>query len=208
MESSRRPLKSRSQPWARALASGLARAHCNPNLISTAGLMFAAAGACCFCGTRITVGKSRGALFVAAVACVQMRLLCNLLDGMVAVEGGMKTRGGDLFNELPDRPADLLFLVGAGIAVHDAALGWAAGAFAILTAYMRAFGASLGKGQDFSGPMAKQQRMFFLTLGGLASAVEVMLNAPLRALPIALWIIVIGGALTSARRVARLWRAV
>ena len=54
--------------------------------------------------------------FVATAACVQLRLLCNLLDGMVAIEGGKSTPTGALFNEIPDRLADALFLVPLGYA--------------------------------------------------------------------------------------------
>jgi hypothetical protein len=38
-------------------------------------------------------------LLLIGIAGMQLRLLCNLLDGMVAIEGGMKGKAGDLFNE-------------------------------------------------------------------------------------------------------------
>jgi len=38
--------------------------------------------ACLFFATN------RTALFVVAAICIQLRLLCNLLDGLMAVEGG------------------------------------------------------------------------------------------------------------------------
>lgn len=103
----------------------------------------------------------------------------NLLDGLVAVEGGMGTRTGPLFNEIPDRLADLLVLVPAGYAISWVAwapeLGWAAGALALLIAYARLLGGSLGQEQSFAGPMAKQQRMFALTTACIASAIEAVL---------------------------------
>jgi phosphatidylglycerophosphate synthase len=46
---------------------------------------------------------------VATAACIQLRLLCNLLDCMVAIEGGKSAPTGALFNEMPDRFADPLF---------------------------------------------------------------------------------------------------
>ena len=45
---------------------------------------------------------------VLAAGCIQLRLLCNLLDGLVALEGGRKGKAGDLFNEAPDRYADVV----------------------------------------------------------------------------------------------------
>ena len=59
--------------------------------------------------------------FVLAAVCVQLRLLCNLLDGMVAIEGGKQSPTGMLYNEFPDRVADSLFLVALGYA---AGCGW------------------------------------------------------------------------------------
>ena len=49
-----------------------------------------------------------------------------------------------------------------------APLGWAAAVLAVLTAYVRVLGGSLGLTQHFIGPMAKQHRMFTLTLGDAA----------------------------------------
>src|SRR5207237_9019762 len=102
-------------------------------------------------------------LFLAAAVCIQLRLLCNLFDGMVAVEGGFRTKSGEIYNELPDRFADALIFVGAGYSLSTwatlPALGWAAAVLAVITAYVRTLGASVGAAQYFIGPMAKQQRM-------------------------------------------------
>jgi hypothetical protein len=87
-------------------------------------------------------GLGRAAALILAVACIQLRLLCNLLDGMVAVEQGLATPTGPIWNELPDRLADVFFLVGAGYGAQAAgfqagvALGWSAAALALLTAYV------------------------------------------------------------------------
>ena len=98
------------------------------------------------------------ALLVAAAA-IQLRLLCNLVDGMLAVEG-FSSKAGDIYNDLPDRVSDVLILVGAGYSARDLAyapaLGWCAAVLAVLTAYVRVLGGSLGVTQHFVGPMAKQ----------------------------------------------------
>ena len=89
-----------------------------------------------------------------------MRLLANLLDGMVAVQANKASLLGEVFYEVPDRLSDLFILVGLGYAAQGIpTVGGLAATGAILTAYVRAFGASLGLGQDFRGPMAKPQRM-------------------------------------------------
>ena len=132
---------------------------------------------------------------------VQLRLLCNMMDGLVAVEGGLKSKAGDLFNEAPDRIEDVVLLVAAGYACGHAELGWCCAVLAVATAYFRALGASLGFGQDFRGPCAKPHRMAILTLGLFASLVKV--SVPF--LLIALWVIAVLTVLTIARRITRIY---
>ena len=171
----RRPLKSRSYAWVRRFAAALVRAKITPNGISIFGVVLAIIGfAILWTISRGWLPASLGLLL--AAVCVQGRLMCNMMDGLVAVEGGLKSKGGDLFNEIPDRIEDALFLAGAGIACGHVALGLLASVLAVFTAYVRAFGASLGQGQDFCGPLAKPQRMFFLTAGLLAAAIDALCN--------------------------------
>jgi phosphatidylglycerophosphate synthase len=199
MNESRRPLKTREAGWAKALAMWLARRGVSPNTISVAGIFIAMVGGGALYDTRYNV-PLRPLLFFAGAAAIQFRLLCNMLDGMVAVEGGLKGRAGDLFNEAPDRVEDVVLLVGAGFAVNMPWLGWMAATTAVLTAHVRALGASLGKGQDFSGPLAKPHRMFVLTVGCLG---EMIFRGALEG---ALWVIAGGAAFTAGRRLVRLYQ--
>lgn len=198
-DANRRPLKTRSRRWAQALASTLVRMRSSPNGISVAGVVIALIGG----ATLATFGRNGlpgwVVLFAGAV-CIQMRLLCNMLDGLVAVEGGLKSKAGDLFNELPDRIEDTALLVGAGYACGQIELGWVCAALALFTAYVRALGASLGQGQDFCGPGAKPHRMFFLTVGCLGAL------AHFPALMWALWLIAALTSITVIRRTLRLYR--
>ena len=206
--SARRTLATRNRTWPRALARALGRAGVRPNAVSVAGVVFAAAAAGAFLlvpgGTRQTSATA----LVAAAAAIQLRLLCNLLDGLLAVEEGFKTATGDLYNELPDRLADVVILVGAGYSIRNLPggvdLGWAAAVAALLTAYIRALGGSLGLPQDFRGPMAKPHRMFTLTVAALAAAIESALGTGQQALRAGLIVIVAGSIVTSWRRTSRL----
>jgi len=113
----------------------------------------------------------RGILWLVAALMVQARLIANLLDGMVAMEGGKATAEGELYNEVPDRISDALIFIGAGYSVIGiGVLGWAAALVAMFVAYVRAIGASVSAGQVFVGPMAKPHRMALMTLSGLALA--------------------------------------
>ncbi len=196
----RRPLRSRNSRWAPVLALRLARAGVTANVISVAGVVFAAAG-----GAAFALASSGWAWLVGA-AFVQLRLVCNLLDGLVAVEGGRKGKAGDLFNEVPDRFADTLFLACAGHGAGFPVLGWVCAALAIFTAYVRAFGASLGKGQDFCGPCAKPHRMFLLTVTSLAVFGCWLAGVVCDVARYGLLTIAVLTALTAARRIARLYR--
>ena len=79
------------------------------------------------------IPRNLSALILAAAFC-QARLICNLLDGMVAVEGGKREPSGPFWNEFPDRVADILILAGAGLGLGNPALGFAAAAFAMSAA--------------------------------------------------------------------------
>lgn len=139
---------------------------------------------------------------------IQLRLLCNLLDGMVAIEGGFKTRTGEIFNELPDRFADVFILIGAAYSVREfpclRELGWAAAVLAVITAYVRALGTSMGAGQHFVGPMAKPHRMAAMTVACLIAALAPLWNPFSLAIPLALAIVVLGCLITIARRLHRI----
>lgn len=205
----RRPLATRQAGWARALAAALARRRVAPNAISAASVLSAAGGAACLAlWTRVEAPWS-SLLLVGAAAGIQLRLLCNLLDGMVAVEGGLRSPTGDMWNEVPDRVADALLIAAAGYGVaalpHAVELGWLATALALLTAYVRALGGQLGVPGRFEGPMAKPHRMATLTAAALAAAVATPWwpQAPWL-LYAALALIALGAALTSARRLARI----
>jgi phosphatidylglycerophosphate synthase len=207
--SARRPLKTRGTRWAQALARGLAVRGVSPNGISIASLIFAVLGAVALLAAPTAGPGAQAVLYLLAAACVQLRLLCNLLDGMVAVEGGLGSASGPVYNELPDRLADPLFLVPAGYAtglVLGPELGWLAGVLALLTAYVRTLGASLGLPQDFRGPMAKPHRMAALTAGLVAAALVVPFGWDGPLLALALVLIVLGTCWTALRRTATLVR--
>ena len=198
----RRPLKSRSYAWVRRFAAVLVRAKVTPNGISIFGVVLAIFGfAILWTIARGWLPASLGLLL--AAVCVQGRLMCNMMDGLVAVEGGLKSKGGDLFNEIPDRIEDALFLAGAGIACGHVVLGLIASVLAVFTAYVRAFGASLGQGQDFCGPCAKPHRMFLLTVGMLAQAIGALCNFTGNILAWMLTFIAAGTAATAVRRIIR-----
>jgi phosphatidylglycerophosphate synthase len=167
----RRPLKAAKPPGPGTWSRILAQVGVSPNMISflsmvVAGLSLAAA---------VLAGRegSRALIVLAAVG-IQLRLICNLIDGMVAVEYGKKSKTGDLWNDVSDRVADVLIILGAAALAGDrpfaAELAWANGVLAVLTAYLRVLGAASKSPHYYICPMAKPHRMALLTVAFLVEA--------------------------------------
>lgn len=146
----------------------------------------------------LLANNSAGMIFCALG--IQARLICNLLDGMVAIEGGKKSSVGQIYNEFPDRIADSILIVALGYAIEVPWLGWIGALVAALTAYVRVFGGSLGLAQDFRGPMAKQHRMAVMTIACVIGAIEWYFLRTRYALTAAAYIIAIGSVATCATR--------
>ena len=206
----RRPIASRDRRVWQKVAAFLAARQVSPNAISVAGLVAGTAAGLFLAATRFAEGDWRQrALWLAAAASMQLRLVANLLDGMVALASRKASRLGELYNELPDRVSDAAVMIGAGYAVGGLPiLGYIAACVAITTAYVRAVGKTAGAANLFIGPMAKPQRMFVLTLVALLMAAVPRnwqlcwgdQHAGLPALGLAL--IIVGGLLTVRRRLA------
>lgn len=207
----RRPLKVRDAAFARRLAQRLAETKVSPDAVSATSVAFAAlGGALLMTAGGLDGWLFRGLVLLLAAACIQARLLCNLLDGLVAIEHGRGGTAGPIWNELPDRVADVLLLAGAGYGVQTAgvdggaAVGWIAAVLAVLTAYVRELGRGLGQPADFSGPMAKQQRMAVLTAFCVISVVEPLWRGHGQVLFCGLLVVLAGTLVTVARRTRNL----
>lgn len=201
----RRPLTSRNSAWASAAARLCLKVGLSPNAISVVSIFFAVAAALFFYLTSITTGSQLRWCFVAGALMVQGRLLCNLLDGMVAIEGGKKTKSGEVYNELPDRIADPIILIGAGYCIGtQPLLGWLAAVMALLTAYVRALGVSAGASQQFCGPMAKPHRMATITVAAIVQAMLPRNDFAYAVMNYALALICVGCVVTIIRRTSRI----
>jgi phosphatidylglycerophosphate synthase len=171
--------------------------------ISAAGMALGIAAGFALTATSHLEPPWAGAAWLAAAAWIQLRLLANMLDGMVAVEGGRKSKAGPLWNEIPDRVSDSAALVGAGYAAGGIPeFGYSAALLAMLTAYIRAIGALNHAGEAFLGWFSKPRRMFFLTLACLAGAAGFARYST----PAVLALIAVGSAWTCMQRLAWIGR--
>jgi phosphatidylglycerophosphate synthase len=169
----RRPIASRDTRLAQAISHRLATWRVSPNQISVLGLLFSVGAAACFWGTASETGPMVRVLWFAGALGIQLRLLCNLFDGMVALERGIASPVGELYNEVPDRVSDALTLVGLGAALGGSlGWGWAAALVAVFVAYTRSVVAQAGAPVDFRGPLAKAQRMALVTVAAVYLALR------------------------------------
>lgn len=177
----RRPLKSRGTQWAKVTAKILAKSGLTPNMISLLSVVMAMLSFACFYHVQESPW-----LMILGAGFIQLRLLCNLIDGMVAIEYQQSTPTGELYNDVPDRFADIVIILGVGHGLENLAQGaygsylyyfqpmtvaWLGSLMAVITAYVRVLGKSMGTKGYFLGPQAKPHRMFVLTLVSLMTAV-------------------------------------
>jgi phosphatidylglycerophosphate synthase len=201
--SDRRPIAARNLGITQRTAAWLVARGASADGISLAGMGAGLVAGLALAGTAWWPDAARPLWLLGALG-VQLRLLANLLDGMVAIGRGIASPAGELFNEVPDRVSDSAVFLGLGIAAGSPALGLAAALAAMATAYVRAVGKAAGAPSDFRGPMAKQHRMALVTgLAVLCAVLPFAWTAPLPA--IALWVIVVGSLVTTWRRLSGAW---
>ena len=200
----RRPIAARGWRVSQVITRWLIRCNASPNAISIAGMFFALLAGIIFALTD----QSKWFFLVGAVL-VLLRLLANMFDGMVAVDGKKVSPVGELYNEVPDRISDAAILIGFGYALgSNLVLGYVAACAALFVAYVRAMGKAAGARNDFCGPMAKQQRMAMVIVvsmiaGFVPATWELSWNGfGLPALGLAL--IILGSIATTVRRLNRI----
>jgi phosphatidylglycerophosphate synthase len=207
----RRPIAAREWSVFQCMARRLADRGVAPNTISTFSMVFGVSAGAALAATS-WAGDWARLFWLLAAGGIQLRLLANMLDGMVAIAAGKTSPLGELFNEAPDRVSDAAILIGLGYAAGgQPALGYLAAIVAILTAYVRALGKVAGAPQEFCGPMAKQQRMFTITVLALFCGLTPAAWQPLWGEPpawglaaITLGIIIAGSVATIMRRLSRI----
>ena len=175
-----------------------------PNSISLASLGFSTLAAITIWYASREQGMYAALLWHVAALAILLRLLANMLDGMVAVATGTQSRLGDLFNELPDRISDGLILTAMGCAIDVGnTLGLLASLAAFLAAYVRLLGNQIGVQNLFCGPLAKQQRMTIAIALCLSRSLLPVVLAE-RLWLAGLWCLIAGTTLTVVRRLYRI----
>ncbi|UYB51964.1 CDP-alcohol phosphatidyltransferase family protein [Xanthomonas sp. AM6] len=210
-----RPTVSERRAQRRArLATALRARGATPNGLSWSALGFAVLAALMFALAWREPPRAAAGLLVLAAFGLQGRLLCNRLDGLMARQAQMVGRAGAVYNDAPDRLSDVLVCLGVGYGLQHvlswgAELGWAAALLCVGTAYVRMLGLACGVSEPVQGPMARVQRMHWLSLAALLAAAALLLQRSAIAQTIvvlALALLVAGAVLTLAIRLRAIVR--
>ncbi len=199
----RRPIATRELAISQRVAGWLVAQGVSANAISVEGMVCGVLAGVALAATQFVPEPLRAWCWGLGAIFIQLRLLANMLDGMVAVRSGQASRVGELYNEIPDRISDAATLIGFGYAFgSNPVLGFVAACLAVFVAYVRSMGKVAGAHQEFCGPMAKPQRMAVATLAAILCAIfpqAIAYHLP----AITLGVIIIGSVITAVRRLNR-----
>ncbi|MFV2062494.1 MAG: CDP-alcohol phosphatidyltransferase family protein [Chloroflexota bacterium] len=149
-------------------------------------------------GLLLALSDSMPLLLLIAPFVAALRLMLNLLDGLVARRTGTAHPMGELLNELADRVSDTFFIGGlAFVAAVGPLLALAAVIAALLASYVGITARALGAPRQYGGVMSKPGRMIAISI---AAPLSFVMAAPWPLL-VATWIILLGSLLTLAQRI-------
>jgi len=170
------------------VGEGLHRARVHPDALTILGLAFSVA-------TAFLIAQGRLGLAVIGVVATGVP---DILDGTVARHSGKAGPRGAFFDSVVDRVSDAVLLGGvawhlAGESAYLPMLAFAAVALSMLISYERAKAEGLGftaKG----GLMERAERLVLLAVG-----------LALDLLVLALWVMIVLGAITAIQRFLKVW---
>jgi len=154
------------QKLLRPVMRALAKNRVTPNAVTLAALLGSF-------GVGVLVVAGRDSALVLGVLPVWLfvRMALNAIDGMMARELGMSSDVGAVLNEAGDVLSDIFLYF--PLAAWEAGASGAVVVFvlvAVLTEFCGVLGKALGADRDYSGPMGKSDRAFFVGALALGTA--------------------------------------
>jgi len=187
-------LKPASQALVRPLERLVVRTGVSADVLTLLAVPVAALGGVC-----LALSDAGPWLLLAVPLLAALRLVLNLLDGMVARSTGSIHPMGEVWNELGDRLADSLFIGGLVFVPRvDSWLALGAVAAALLASYAGITSRAAGASRQYGGVMSKPGRMVAL---GIAAPVAFVTGDSVW-LSIAAVLILVGSLITLGQRVA------
>ncbi|KRV50346.1 CDP-diacylglycerol--glycerol-3-phosphate 3-phosphatidyltransferase [Wenjunlia vitaminophila] len=180
-------------------ATMLVRAGVSPDMVTAVGTVGVAAGALVF--------YPRGTFFLGTLV-ITLFVFSDLLDGTMARQVGRSSRWGAFWDSSLDRVGDaavfgglLMWFAGKGDDLLLAAVTLFCLASGQVVSYTKARAESLGLKCDVSGLIERADRMVItLVLTGLSGLHEYGVPYIDWLLPIALWVVAVGSAITLWQR--------
>ncbi|WP_129116756.1 CDP-alcohol phosphatidyltransferase family protein [Halegenticoccus tardaugens] len=134
-----------------------------PNGVSVIAFGFAAAAGVAFAlATPLWYAVGAGFVFVNG--------WLDLLDGALAREQGVASKGGDLLDHVLDRYADVVILAGLAAGVGRYALGFAAVTGVLMTSYLGTQIQAVGLGREYGGLLGRADRLALVGVVGVVAA--------------------------------------
>jgi archaetidylinositol phosphate synthase len=95
----------------------------------------------------------------------------DLLDGALAREQGVDSKGGDLLDHVLDRYADIAVIAGLAAGIGQYLLGLAAVTGVLMTSYLGTQIQAVGLGREYGGLLGRADRLALIGLAGVVAAV-------------------------------------
>lgn len=167
----------------------------HPNTITWMSLPFAiAAGLCLY---RADLGWT---LLLTPVF-ITLRSVCNLLDGMVAIERNMTSPQGEALQDTIDRMADSCTVLGAAFSpIGDMRLGIVAITLMLISSYVGIQKKAVGGTREFGGILGKVDRFFLVSVASVGRFFWQGSVKGMDAFDILFVLMIIGGAVTIIQR--------
>jgi archaetidylinositol phosphate synthase len=142
--------------------------------------------------------------YVAGALFVFVNGWLDLLDGALAREQGVDSRGGDLLDHVLDRYADIVLIAGLAAGVDRYALGLAAVTGVLMTSYLGTQIQAVGLGREYGGLVGRADRLALVGVTGVAAAV---VPGRLGGLTVVGWLLVLLTVVGHLTALQRFWGA-
>ncbi|MHC3439057.1 CDP-alcohol phosphatidyltransferase family protein [Natrialbaceae archaeon A-gly3] len=142
---------------------GFDRVGLTPNGVSVLAFGMAVAAAVAF----YLGGVEDRVWYVVAAVLVFLNGWLDVLDGALAREQGVASRGGDLLDHVLDRYADIVVIVGLAAGIGDYLLGIAAVTGVLMTSYLGTQAQAVGLDRVYGGLVGRADRLAIIGVVGL-----------------------------------------
>ena len=157
-------IKSQFQKFLTPLAKFLARKNVHPTRINLWALAISITG-----GLALFYAEQNLLLLAYIPIMAFARTALNALDGMVARINKVKNQNyGEVLNEFTDRLSDIAIFLGLALAPYtNQTLGLFSITSILLVSYIGILPKAAKAKRQYSGPLGKADRMFYLSLGAI-----------------------------------------